>query len=169
MGSSKRYAATRSRKRKGFNKKPSQVPITPPSTPSTPATPTVVGASSRKFSTPDIDVSENPPDVDEADESETCAFDCNFFMNSDLFMSLILMIGKCPDCSSPIEIKHDISKKCGVVQFFKMTCNACEWSLDFSSSKECSEDRAGRKAYELNRRLVIAFRENGQGFKNIIA
>ena len=131
MGSTKRYAATRSRKRKGFNKRPSQVPITLPSTPSVPATPTVLGASSSKLSTPHVDGSANLHDIDEADESETIASECNFFMNSDLFMSLILIIGKCPDCSSPIGIKHEISKKRGVVQFFEMTCNACEWSLDF--------------------------------------
>ena len=40
------------------------------------------------------------------DAPVTVANDCKFVINSDLLMSLILMIGHCPDCAAPINIDH---------------------------------------------------------------
>lgn len=97
------------------------------------------------------------------------AAECNFIMNSDLFISLLLMVGRCPDCVGPIDITHLISEKMGFAQFFRISCTVCTWCIKLSSSKECSKPQptSGRKGYEINKRTVLAFRENGQGYSGI--
>ena len=95
------------------------------------------------------------------DAPVTVANDCNF--NSDLFMSLILMIGQCPDCAASINIEHLIQEKMSLAQFFRLSCGECNCYIKFCTSKECcrAEPTSGRKGYEINRRAIIAFHENG--------
>ena len=47
------------------------------------------------------------------DAPVTVANDCNLIINSDFFMSLILMIGQCPDYAASINIEHLIQEKMG--------------------------------------------------------
>lgn len=56
------------------------------------------------------------------DAPVTVANDCNFIINSDLFMPLILMIAHCPDCAASVNIEHLIQQKMGLAQFFKLSC-----------------------------------------------
>ena len=95
----------------------------------------------------------------------TVANDCNFIINSDLFMSLILMIGQCPDRAASINIERLIQEKMGLAQFFRLSCVECKWYIKFCASKECcrTDPTSGRKPYEVNRRAIVAFHENGQG------
>ena len=79
------------------------------------------------------------------------------------------MIGRCPDCAASVNIEHLIDNKMGFVQFFKLSCVDCSWTIKFCSSKECGkiEQVSGRKGYDINRRTIIAFRENGLGFTSM--
>ena len=81
-------------------------------------------------------------------------------------MSLILKIGQCPDCAASINIEHLIQEKMGFAQFFRLSCVECKWYRKFCTSKECcrTEPKSGRKRYELNRRTIVAFCDNGQGY-----
>ena len=90
----------------------------------------------------------------------------NFIINSELFLSLINMTGRCPACIVSINIEHFISEKMGLAQFFNIYCNDCDWNQKFYSSKECSKDSnsSGRNSLNLNKRALIAFCENGQGY-----
>ena len=87
--------------------------------------------------------------------------ECNFIINSELFLSLITMIGRCPTCIGSINIEHLISEKMGLAQFFNIYCNDFNWNQKFCSSKECSRNSnsSGRNSLDLNKRALTAFRE----------
>ena len=76
------------------------------------------------------------------------------------------MIGQCPDCAESINNQHLIREKMGLAQFFRLSRVECKWYIKFCSSKECcrAELTSGRKGYEINRRTIVAFRENSQGY-----
>ena len=115
MGSTKRYQHRRSRKRKFHERKPAEQ--------QTPPTPTLTdddntgsknldkSASSMKIDTSFVNESDNH-------ESDNVREDCNIIMNTDLLFSLLYMIGRCPCCTSAININLDESCKKGMSYTF---------------------------------------------------
>ena len=87
----------------------------------------------------------------------------------------MLMIGQCPDCAASLNIEQLIQEKMGLAQFFRMDqykkffCGECNWYINFCTSKECcrTEPTSGRKGYEIHRRAIIAFYENGQRYEYV--
>ena len=74
------------------------------------------------------------------DAPVTVSNDCNVIINSDFFVSLILMIGHCPGCTASINIEHLIQQKMGLAQFFGLSCVEYKWHINkemFCTSKEC--------------------------------
>ena len=72
--------------------------------------------------------------------------------------SQILSVLACPECYNIGVLLKEISqKRFGNASFFKLECCNCEWKHVFYSSK-----KAGR-AFEVNRRIVYAFRTIGKG------
>ena len=153
MGSGSRYNKSRSRKRRGFacnlgnstddNQEQVQLPTS---------------ASAKKLKT-----------SSETETSCGIARGCNFIIDSDLCIPLVTMVGKCPECVAAVNIQHMIAQKMGLAQFFAISCTECGWRINFCSSNEVtkSNNSQGRKSYEVNRRTLVAFRENGLGF-NVI-
>jgi len=120
---------------------PDQTPVSSPAS-------TGASASKLNFST----LSE--PERD--DSGTDIVTNCNFIIESDLFMSLILMIGKCPDCAGSVNIEHKLNDKMGLAQFFNITCSDCQWKLRFCSSKQCEKTTTyGRSGYDINRRTLL--------------
>ena len=62
-----------------------------------------------------------------------------------------------------------VAHKMGLARFFAISCFECDWRINFYSSKEVtmSSNSQGRKSYEVNRRTLVAFRENGLGLNGI--
>ena len=79
------------------------------------------------------------------------------------------MIGRCPKCVATVNIQHIIAQKMGLAQFFAISCTECDWHINFCLLKEVtkSNNSQGRKSYEVNRRTLVAFRENGLGLNGI--
>ena len=79
------------------------------------------------------------------------------------------MIEICPKCVAAVSIKHMIAQKMGLARFFAISCTECDCLINFCSSKEVtkSNNSQDRKSYEVNRRPLVAFRENGLGFNGI--
>ena len=94
---------------------------------------------------------------------------CNFIIDNNLFIPLVTMIGRCPECVAAVNIQHMIAQKMGLAQFFAISCTECGWRINFCSSNEVtkSNNSQGRKSYEVNRRTLVAFRENGLVFNGI--
>ena len=147
MGSGSRYNNRRARKRRDFAVKST-------------AKPTNEDGSSGSNSASVKKISFVTP---AGDAPVTVANDCNFIINSDLFMSLMLIIVQCPNCAACINIEHLIQEKMGLAQFFRLSCVECKLYIKFCTSKECYrvEPTSGRKEFEINRRTIVTFRENG--------
>ena len=101
MGPESRYNNRREKKKKGFAVKSS-------------TTPTNEDGSSASNSASVKKISFVTP---AGDAPVTFANDCNFIINSDLFMSLMLIIVQCPNCAATINIEHLIHKKMDLAQF----------------------------------------------------
>ena len=73
---------------------------------------------------------------------------------------------KCPECKCSIKISCDLQNKKGLCYLFILECVHCEWSYNMDTSKQSDprEARQGRPNYEINTRVIIAFREIGRGF-----
>ncbi|XP_066929989.1 uncharacterized protein [Clytia hemisphaerica] len=73
------------------------------------------------------------------------------------------------DCAAGVSVEHLMAEKMGLAHFFKISCTVCPWHIKFSSSKQCDriEGTTGRTGYEINRRTIVAFRENGLGLSGI--
>ena len=97
MGSGSRYNDRGARKRKCFAVKST---VTPTNEDWTSAS---NSASAKKISL--VTLAEDAP--------VTVANDCNLIINNDFFMSLISMIGQCPDYAASINIEHLIQEKMG--------------------------------------------------------
>ena len=146
MGLGSRYNKSRSRKRKGFagnlgnssdnNQQQVQLPTS---------------TSAKKLKT-----------SSETETSCGIAYGCNFIIDSDLFIPLVTMIGRYPECVAAVNIQHMIVQKTGLAQFFAISCTECDWCINFHSSKEVtkSSNSQGRESYEESRITLVAFKEN---------
>ena len=148
MGSGSRYNNRRGRKRRGFALKSTTKP-------------TNEDGSSASNSASVKKISFVTP---AGDAPVTFANDCNFIINSDLFMSLMLIIVQCPNCAATINIAYLIQEKMDLAQFFRLSCAECKWYIKIFTSKECcrTEPTPGRNEYKISRRTIVTFRENGQ-------
>ena len=75
-------------------------------------------------------------------ETETScgiAHGCNFIIDSDLFIPLVTMIGRCPECVATVNIQHIIAQKMGLAQFFAISCTECDWHINFCLLKEVTK------------------------------
>ena len=82
---------------------------------------------------------------------------------------IMIMIGRCPECVAAVNIQHMIAQKMGLEKLFAISCTECDWRINFCLSKEVSKSNnsQGRKSYDVNRRFLVAFRENGLGVNGI--
>ena len=95
MGSGSWYNKSRSRKRKGFagnlgnssdnNQQQVQLPTS---------------TSAKKLKT-----------SSETETSCGIAYGCNFIIDGDLFIPLVTMIGRCPECVAAVNMQHMIAQK----------------------------------------------------------
>ena len=95
--------------------------------------------------------------------------DCNLIINTKLMIEFFKKLCKCPDCGNNIDIIHDHKRKRGLAHFLTSKCTSCDWTDEFSTSKcvEPGTSKQGRKAYEINIRSCIAFREIGKGLEGL--
>jgi hypothetical protein len=94
----------------------------------------------------------------------------NMYMLTDvkIFMDLLKLIGRCPDCCSTIDNTVDFSSKKGLAQKVMVSCSYvkdCGWSYSTYLSTKLTTDERSR--YDVNVRSIIAFREIGRGLGHI--
>ena len=82
-----------------------------------------------------------------------------------IFLDLLQLVGRCPDCSSNIENAVDFLSKKGFAQKVIVNCKDCGWSYSTYLSKSLKTDESSR--YDVNVRSIIAFREIGRGLSHI--
>ena len=89
-------------------------------------------------------------------------------IDSRIFRDIIDIIGICPDCKENIEYDINIDEKKGLSQSLKFSCYSCGWYKSFWTSREVKTKERGRKRFDINTRIIIAFREIGKAFASIL-
>ena len=104
--------------------------------------------------------------------------DFNFVMNFSLLENVISLL-KCPNlCDDNVYLMFDSSKKYGLSIGLKICCNSCNWKTEFFSSatfcknnfieQEPSKSKcSGQKPFDINTRVIVAFREMGKGLSSL--
>ena len=75
-----------------------------------------------------------------------------------------MQVGSCPDCQNRVTKQNDDSKRMGFSHSLKIKCTSCsyEWCTFTSNTAVKSTQSKGRSAFDINLRMIIAFREIGQ-------
>ena len=110
------------------------------------ATPSIASVSSRKVT------------VHEVDES-TDVENFNIIINFSILKNMMNEIASCPECDSGIIISDDNSKRRGFSHKLIFKCSSTSHEVDKSIKKQ------GRKFFDINLKMVIAFREIGKGHR----
>ena len=81
-----------------------------------------------------------------------------------VLFSLIKLVGKCPDCSSKVNLSSTADSRKGFSLLLDFECFMCPWEYQiYNSKKIMNYDRQGPKSFEVNARTLVAFREIGKG------
>ena len=79
------------------------------------------------------------------------------FMDMQIFCELTSVLA-CPECyHAGISVSEVNNKRYGNASFLKLQCNNCDWKF------VCYTSRKAGRAFEVNRRIVYAFRAIGRG------
>ena len=129
-------------------------------------TPTL-SASARKLGISSIDEASTLENKDE-DRNESPDESYYILIDTDIFRTIISCIGICPQehCTGKIILNNSLKEKFGLCCKLLLSCDKCDWSEHFYTSKQLS-NRTGRKPFDINLRTVAAFREIGKGHSGI--
>ena len=87
--------------------------------------------------------------------------DMYFFMNLSILKTIVELVGQCPECKQRLlSVMINPENKKGFSQEIVLEC-ACTWT--YSSPRITSN----RRAFDINRRIIMAFREMGAGLSSI--
>lgn len=86
-----------------------------------------------------------------------------------ILRTIIESIAKCPQCDSTISIENNLRSKQGFSYKLTMQCESCQWSEEAFTSPAAKKLKGspGKPPFDVNLRMVYAFREIGQGYKSI--
>ena len=79
---------------------------------------------------------------------------------------------RCPNrgCSGILVLEIDDSKRKGFSTYLKVHCSLCSWKDErYSSQLRPDPRKRGQKNFEVNVRMVVAFREIGKGHSSMLA
>lgn len=95
----------------------------------------------------------------------------------EILEAIIHSVGRCRGCNSkrPLIVENKSSLDMGFSSKITMSCTNCSWAESYFTSKETKDcpfnygksgDAAkGRTSFEINVRMISAFREIGKGFE----
>ena len=100
------------------------------------------------------------------DENNKDTSNMYMFMDIQILLDLIQLVGVCPKCQDELVVFMDSSGKKGLVQKLILQCNngECSWCHSLFTSTKV---RTNSNRFDLNVRSIIAFREVGRGLTNI--
>ena len=114
MGSQDRYRKSRSRKRTSFCERKDQKNVTNNNNNNvTNNDGGHVCNNKNKSASASAEKLNVTPQIDSSNNAE-----CNFIMNSGLFLSLLTLVGRCPKCVAPIKIVPPVIRENGSGSFF---------------------------------------------------
>lgn len=86
-------------------------------------------------------------------------------LHSDSLLTIIESL-LCPSCNSKaLNLTHSSKEKSGFAMHLETICTECGWKQCSITSPTVSKTKTGPKPYEVNRRIVMAFRAFGKGYE----
>ena len=98
---------------------------------------------------------------------------CYLMLDTRILNNIVDVISSCPNCSEKICVFDNMEGKRGLAHFLEFSCTKCDWCTTFSTSEEVKKSNinnedttksAGRHAFDINIRSIIAMREKGRGY-----
>ena len=71
--------------------------------------------------------------------------ECYVFMNTNLMVTFMEKLSKCPKCGDGVTVIHDVARKKGFVHFIRASClsaEKCDWTETLASSKTVVKKRS---------------------------
>ena len=94
--------------------------------------------------------------------------DYYMFVNFKLLKKMVTSFCKCPSCGDVADMRNVAESRMGFATKLEVIYSSCSWKHQSFMSKECSQEgRATRSPFEVNLRVVAAFREIGKGHSGI--
>ena len=91
-------------------------------------------------------------------------------INFSILRKVIDSIGSCPECNSCIVVTDDNDKRSGFCHRLNFKCTKCKFqycNFTYDSVKK-TVPKQGRNYFDINHRMVIAFREIGKGHQALV-
>ena len=103
--------------------------------------------------------------VNDSNEDSEDKDDYFLLVNFKILKELLMfVVGRCPDCSSGLLVENLLPMRMGFANKLNISCSYCPWKKQCFLSEQCSPSQGrGRKFFEVNIRMVTAFREIGKG------
>jgi len=86
---------------------------------------------------------------------------------------MLMQVGSCPDCQHGVTIQNEESKRMGFSHSLKVKCTSSSCSYQWCTFTSDSVDKTtnktqGRNTFDINLRMILAFREIGQGHEPLV-
>ena len=98
--------------------------------------------------------------------------DCDYYMmiNFGMLLSIVSLVGKCPDSNSNVLIKNCLENRKGCWCNILLHCSKWLWKKDWFTSPKAKKSSAtpGPSGFDVNVRSVFTFREMGKGYKAVL-
>ena len=90
-------------------------------------------------------------------------------VDTRVFNDIIETVGSCPDCSSKVNLVHNMEAKNILAHLLELSCLECDWTKSFWTSKKIEKNidgckTRGKSGFDVNTGCVIATREIGKGY-----
>ena len=91
----------------------------------------------------------------------------NLIISSHILKSIIDMIARCSLCHSEMVFENNLEKRKVLSCCLVFNCKGCDWTKEWFTSPPVKRKQGtpGPQAFDLNIRMVFAFREIGKGYK----
>ena len=90
-------------------------------------------------------------------------------VDTRVFNNSIVTVDSYPDCSSKVNLVHNMEATNGLAHLLELSCLECDWTKSFWTSKKIDKNidgckTRGKSGFDVNTRSFIAMREIGKGY-----
>ena len=113
---------------------------------------------------------EDEPAAIDGEYDDTCIDDSGYLlMDTGIIFPILNELVKGSRCGFSVETDHMVDKKQGLAHFIKISCpsDSCLWNKSFYTSDKVKRDGRGADPFDVNLRVIMAFREIGKGHSGL--
>ena len=94
-------------------------------------------------------------------------------VDTRVFNEITETVGSCPDCSSKVNLVHNMEAKNGLAHLLEVSCLECDWTKPFWTRQKIDKNidgckTRGKRRFDVNTRSVITMREIVKGYTILI-